>query len=135
MTPPRPTSGKHTWKVLFKSALRIIDSLEGNGYGKLDFRLGGGTVLMFRFDHRVSKDIDIFTHDAQALSYLSPIWNMADTDRERARDLFRRSLIVNPNSAMALTLTAWIETMCGIHLEARDMLARARLLNPRDPQR
>ena len=76
MTPPRPTSDKHTWKILFESALRIIDSLEENGYGKLDFRLGGGTVLMFRFDHRVSKDIDIFTHDAQALSYLSPRLNV-----------------------------------------------------------
>jgi hypothetical protein len=24
---------------------------------------------MFRFNHRISKDIDIFTYDAQALSY------------------------------------------------------------------
>ncbi len=30
---------------------------------------------MFRFDHRVSKDIDIFTHDAQALSWMTPRLN------------------------------------------------------------
>lgn len=66
---------RNTWKQLIGPALRIIDSLEDAGYGKLDFRLGGGTVLMFRFDHRISKDIDIFTHDAQALSWLTPRLN------------------------------------------------------------
>ncbi len=30
---------------------------------------------MFRFDHRLSKDIDIFTHDARALSFLTPRLN------------------------------------------------------------
>jgi hypothetical protein len=58
-----------------RPALRVIDSLVDNGYGQLAFRLGGGTVLMFRFDHRISKDIDVFTDDAQALSYLSPRLN------------------------------------------------------------
>lgn len=72
---PAPT--RDTWRSLLPEALRIIDSLQGNGYGALDFRLGGGTVLMFRFDHRVSKDIDVFIHDAQALAYLSPRLNDA----------------------------------------------------------
>ena len=58
---------------------------------------------------------------------------MAQTGRERARDLFRRSLLVNPNSAMALTLAGWIETMCGNQGEGREMVARAQRLNPRDP--
>lgn len=52
------TPDKDTWRTLLASAPRIVDSLRTNGYGDLDFRLGGGTVLMFRFDHRVSKDID-----------------------------------------------------------------------------
>ena len=63
---------RDTWRGLLLQALRIIDSLQGNGYRTLDFRLGGGTVLMFRFGHRVSKDIDVFIDDAQALAYLSP---------------------------------------------------------------
>ena len=37
--------------------------------------IGGGTVLMFRFEHRLSKDIDFFTHDAQWLSLLTPRLN------------------------------------------------------------
>ncbi len=70
-----PVLDRESWRALLRPALRVVDSLVHNGYGRLDFRLGGGTVLMFRFDHRISKDIDIFTYDAQALSYLSPRLN------------------------------------------------------------
>ncbi len=66
---------RDTWRELIRPALQVVDSLKHNGYGDLDFRLGGGTVLMLRFDHRISKDIDIFTHDAQALGFLSPRLN------------------------------------------------------------
>jgi TolB-like protein len=62
------------------------------------------------------------------------IWNMAGADRERARELFRRSLLLNPSSAMALTLAGWIETMCGNQAAGRAMAMRARMLNPRDPR-
>ena len=70
------TPDRDTWRGLMRVALRVIDSIRPT-YGPLDFRLGGGTVLMFRFDHRISKDIDIFMHDAQALSYLTPRLNEA----------------------------------------------------------
>ena len=69
-----PAPDRDTWRGLLRVALRMIDSIRPT-YGPLDFRLGGGTVLMFRFDHRISKAIDIFTHDAQALSYLTPRLN------------------------------------------------------------
>ncbi len=62
------------------------------------------------------------------------IWNMDRTGRDRARDLFRRSLLVNPNSAMALTLAGWIEIMCGNGTDGRAMVERAQRLNPRDPR-
>lgn len=74
MTSPVPPD-RNTWRKLISPALRVVDSLKSTGYGELEFRLGGGTVLMFRFDHRVSKDVDIFTHDAQALAWLSPRLN------------------------------------------------------------
>lgn len=66
-----------TWRGLLPAALRIVESLRDNGYGPLDMRMGGGTVLMLRFGHRVSKDIDLFIHDARALAYLSPRLNEA----------------------------------------------------------
>jgi len=73
--------------------------------------------------------------DAQVLWMAAfAIWNMAGAGRERARDLFRRSLLLNPNSAMALTLAGWIETMCGNGAQGRALVARAQRLNPRDPR-
>ncbi len=36
---------------------------------------GGGTVLMRRFHHRTSKDVDIFVPDPQYLGYVSPRLN------------------------------------------------------------
>ncbi len=74
-------------------------------------------------------------NDAQVLWMAAfAIWNLAQHGRDRARELFRRSLLINPNSAMALTLAGWIETMCGNQAEGREMLLRARRLNPRDPR-
>jgi hypothetical protein len=35
----------------------------------------GGAVLMFRFEHRLSKDIDFFMYDVQRLSLLTPRLN------------------------------------------------------------
>jgi len=65
-------------------------------------------------------------NDAQILWMAAfAIWNMAQTGRERARELFNRSLLINPNSAMALTLAGWIETMCGNQHVGREMVARA----------
>ena len=72
--------------------MRVIDSLDANGYGPLDYRLGGGTVLMLRFDHRLSKDIDIFTHDARALSFITPRLNAA-TEREAADYVEQANLV------------------------------------------
>jgi TolB-like protein/Flp pilus assembly protein TadD len=73
--------------------------------------------------------------DAQVLWMAAfAIWNMAQDGRERARDLFGRSLLINPNSAIALTLAGWIETMCGNKETGREMVVRAQRLNPRDPR-
>ncbi|WP_338831914.1 winged helix-turn-helix domain-containing protein [Bradyrhizobium sp. 27S5] len=61
------------------------------------------------------------------------IWNMAD-EIEPARELFERSLAINPNSAMALVLGGWIEAMRGNQKAGRIMIERAQRLNPRDPR-
>lgn len=68
MTPPAPPT-QDAWRSLLPAALRIIGSVR-DSYGVLDVRMGSGTVPMFRFGHRVGKDIDLFAHDAQALAYL-----------------------------------------------------------------
>ena len=66
---------RDSWKQLLASAVAIFDDLEEKGFGSPDVVIGGGTVLMFRFEHRLSKDIDFFMHDVQWLSLLAPRLN------------------------------------------------------------
>jgi TolB-like protein/Tfp pilus assembly protein PilF len=73
-------------------------------------------------------------NDAQVLWMAAfAIWNMAD-EIEPARELFRRSLEINPNSAMALVLSGWIEAMSGNQAAGSELIMRAQRLNPRDPR-
>jgi hypothetical protein len=72
---PAATATRDGWKEILASAVTIFEDLEGKGFGSPDVVIGGGTVLMFRFEHRLSKDIDFFLHDAQWLSLLTPRLN------------------------------------------------------------
>jgi hypothetical protein len=53
------------------SLLRAKDDARANGIPGDDWTFGG-TVLMRRHRHRLSKDVDIFVNDPQSLGYLSP---------------------------------------------------------------
>jgi hypothetical protein len=66
---------RDSWKQILASAVAIFSDLEKKGLGSPDVVIGGGTVLMFRFEHRLSKDIDFFMHDVQWLSLLTPRLN------------------------------------------------------------
>lgn len=50
----------------------LLDSIAKNGIQIPNWSLGGGTVLMFHYQHRKSKDIDIFVPDPQFLGYVNP---------------------------------------------------------------
>ena len=59
-------------KILLNRAIKILD------YANIDissWAIGGGTVLAHYYNHRLSKDIDIFIDDMQLLSSLSPRFN------------------------------------------------------------
>lgn len=64
-----------TWETLFRRALVLIDSVQKAAITLSDWTFGGGTVLMRRYRHRFSKDIDIFIPSPQYLNYLSPHLN------------------------------------------------------------
>ena len=66
---------ENSWTGLLASALSILDELESRGMGSPEFSLGGGTVLMMRYHHRLSRDVDLFLHDAQWLAHLTPRLN------------------------------------------------------------
>lgn len=65
LTMPQP------WESLFDKAMAAIDALPAH-LPPMDWTMGGGTVLMFEYRHRLSKDVDIFITDAQYLTALSP---------------------------------------------------------------
>lgn len=60
---------------IIQDAFAIFDDLEARDFKNPPFSLGGGTVLMLNFQHRLSKDIDFFSYDAQWLTLLSPRLN------------------------------------------------------------
>jgi hypothetical protein len=60
------------WKTLLEKAYGLFDSVTSDGFTPPIWSLGGGTVLMFHFAHRKSKDIDIFIPDPQFLAYINP---------------------------------------------------------------
>jgi len=79
--------------------------------------------------------VELSPNDAQVL-WMSAfaIWNMSPSRRSAAPELFTRSLMINPNSVMPLTLGGWIEIMRGNQGTGRGMIERAQRLSPRDPR-
>lgn len=97
------------WQGLFRHALTLIDEIRKHGTSNPFWTFGGGTVLMLRHGHRVSKDVDIFVSDPQYLGYVNPrisdaasetsaeivakkMWHRGD--RPTARDLFDPCLVI-----------------------------------------
>ena len=71
----RPST-RDSWKEILASAVAILDDLERRGFPPPDIVMGGGTVLMFRFEHRLSRDIDFFLASSR-----SRVGDFADFDR------------------------------------------------------
>ena len=60
------------WQILLRQAYVLIDEIAVHGTPDPFWTFGGGTVLMLRYGHRLSKDIDIFVPDPQYLGFVSP---------------------------------------------------------------
>jgi predicted nucleotidyltransferase component of viral defense system len=82
----------NAWQALFARAMQIVDSVAASGLRFDEWSFGGGTVLMRRFRHRISKDVDIFVPDPQYLGYVSPRLN--DTAQELASSYLETAISV-----------------------------------------
>ena len=60
------------WQILLQHAYALVDEIAAHGIMDPFWTFGGGTVLMLRYRHRLSKDIDIFVPDPQYLGFVSP---------------------------------------------------------------
>src|SRR6266852_9202288 len=78
------------WETLFQRALVLIDSAEAAGAPFKLWPFGGGTVLMRRFHHRFSKDVDIFVPDPQYFGYVTP--KLSDTAASLTGDYIESAL-------------------------------------------
>lgn len=70
MTPAQLPQGP--WQQLFVDALKLMDDVAEHGISDPFWTFGGGTVLMLRHNHRMSKDIDLFVPDPQYLGFVTP---------------------------------------------------------------
>jgi hypothetical protein len=70
--------GNDEWKTLFGYALERLTAAK---IPETSWSFGGGTVLMLKFNHRMSKDIDIFFRDPQFLNAVSPRINDASEEK------------------------------------------------------
>ena len=60
------------WQGLLQHAFTLVDEIAAHGVADPFWTFGGGTVLMLRYRHRMSKDIDIFVPDPQYLGFVNP---------------------------------------------------------------
>lgn len=64
-------------KILLQNAIQILKEA---GARHDSYAIGGGTILALYFNHRLSKDIDVFLSDSQLLSGVSPRLNAVAED-------------------------------------------------------
>jgi TolB-like protein/tetratricopeptide (TPR) repeat protein len=81
-----------------------------------------------------SRAAELGKDDSQVLWMAAYAVMLLAMDTPRAKELAYRSLLLNPNSSIALTLAANLETHSGNPAKGLEMLRRAERLNPRDPR-
>ena len=136
------------WESLFRKALEIIDSAGVDVLPAERWSFGGGTVLMRRYRHRFSKDIDIFVPDPQYLGYLSPRLNdtveaMTSRYNEQANfiklyfregeiDIVAAGALTHPSSHLESVLGRRVQVETSAEILAKKIYHRAREFTARD---
>ena len=77
------------WEQLLPHALKVTEDIKTHGIKNPFWTFGGGTVLMLRYQHRISKDIDIFVPDPQYLGFATP--RLSDVAAEISDDYIEES--------------------------------------------
>jgi len=84
--------------------------------------------------HLASRAVELGNDDGNVLWMAAySVWQLG-REAQRAKELGYRSLRLNSNSSMALTITAWTEMISGNSGKAIELCHRANRLSPRDPR-
>jgi predicted nucleotidyltransferase component of viral defense system len=137
----------NVWESLFRKALLIIDSAS-EALPPDRWTFGGGTVLMRRYRHRFSKDIDIFVPDPQYLGHLSPRLNdrvdeLASQYNEQANflklyfpegeiDFVVAQPLTHPHAQMEDVLGRQVQVETSIEIVAKKIHHRGKEFTARD---
>src|SRR5262245_40663931 len=81
-----------------------------------------------------TRAVELAKNDANVLWMAAYAARQLSKDAQLAKDLAYRSLQLNPNSAIALAMTGWIEAILAEPAKALEHLHRADRLSPRDPR-
>jgi TolB-like protein/cytochrome c-type biogenesis protein CcmH/NrfG len=81
-----------------------------------------------------TRAVELAKNDANVLWMAAYAARQLAMDAQLAKELAYRSLQLNPNSAIALAMTGWIETILGNTDKSLELLRRADRLSPRDPR-
>lgn len=84
--------------------------------------------------HLAARAIELGQDDGNVLWMAAHATLRLVHDRQRAKELAYRSIELNPNSAIAVSVAGIIEAMSGNSDKALELLQRAQRLNPRDPR-
>ena len=68
------------WKALLPSCFRVVEEVVRERDVDFPIRFGGGSMLVRRYGHRKSMDLDLFVTDAQLVRWCSPTCNEAALD-------------------------------------------------------
>ena len=68
------------WKSLLTSCFAVIDEVVRQHRVDFPIQIGGGSMLLRRYRHRKSKDLDLFVTDARLVRWCSPRFNDAAAD-------------------------------------------------------
>jgi hypothetical protein len=64
--------GSSSWPALLEHTVALLAGARRMAGRPIGWALGGGTVLMWHYHHRTSRDIDVFLQDPQLLTLLTP---------------------------------------------------------------
>lgn len=84
--------------------------------------------------HLAARAVELAKNDASVLWMAAYAARQLSMDAQLAKELAYRSLQLNPNSAIALAMTGWIEAILAEPAKALEHLRRADRLSPRDPR-
>jgi TolB-like protein/Tfp pilus assembly protein PilF len=81
-----------------------------------------------------ARAVELAKNDANVLWMAAYAARQLSMDAQLAKELVYRSLQLNPNSAIALAMTGWIEAILANPVKALEVLHRADRLSPHDPR-